>query len=116
MDFSEETAEPAWYPIEPHQPPTLADVVRAEQAQVAAGTPGCGHVCPEHQLTCVRAAHPHDADADMGPGQAKGNVVPHVAQNIDPQTRQPDGTLAQWVCSPPCPPVPAPPAAGQLAQ
>lgn len=107
MDFSEETAEPAWYPVS--TPSTFADVVRAEQAQVAAGAPGCGHTCPAHELTCIRAAHPHDPDADMGPGQAKGDVIPHVAQNDDE-------SLTQWVCSPPCPPIPVPPTPGQLAQ
>ncbi len=98
-----------------NQPPSFADLIRAEQDRVAAGAPACGHTCPEHQLTCVRTAHPHDPDADMGPDRARGNVVPHVAQNIDPQTSQPDGTLTQWVCSPPCPPIPTPPA-GQLAR
>ncbi len=39
------------------RPVTLIDVVDAERAQVAAGTPACGHTCACHSgLPCVRIA------------------------------------------------------------
>ena len=79
------------------QPPTFAELVAAEEAQVAAGTAeGCGATCGCHgNLICIRATHPHDPGADMGPGKPRGDVVPHVG-------RDDSGQLVQWVC--PCPP------------
>ncbi len=72
---------------------TLADVVAAEQAQVAAGSDGCGYSCHCHgDITCLRTPHPHDPDQDMGEDRPRGNVVPHVG-------RDPQGQLVQWVCT-----------------
>jgi hypothetical protein len=74
---------------------SFADRIAAEEARVAAGEPGCGDSCPCHgSVTCIRVAHPHDADADMGPGIPPGDVVPHVG-------RDGDGALVQWVCADP---------------
>ncbi len=80
---------------------TLADVVAAEEAQVAAGHDGCGYSCHCHgDVTCLRLPHPHDPDADMGVDprsglpRARGNVVPHVGRNAA-------GELVQWVCTDP---------------
>ncbi len=77
------------------QPLTLGGLVAAEEAKVKAGADGCGFTCLCHGgVTCVRAAHPHDPDADMGEGKPKGNVVPHVGRTAD-------GALVQWVCTDP---------------
>lgn len=44
-------------PIRRRGVPTFADVVATEQAQVAAGTPACGHTCDCHGgYVCVRTA------------------------------------------------------------
>lgn len=73
-------------------PPTLTDIVAAEQTRVTAGEPGCGYRCLCHAAgPCLRVAHPHDPDADMGPDRPKGNVVPHAWRDADSQT-------VQWTC------------------
>jgi hypothetical protein len=79
---------------------TLADIIAAEQAQVAAGADGCAKHCDDGchgDLICVRAAHPHDPNAEMVHPvtgvPVKGNVVPHVGYG-------PDGGLVQWTCLP----------------
>lgn len=85
-----------------HQPPTLADIVEQERAAVATGqAEPCGTTCDDGchgPLTCVRAAHPHNPDADMGLAPdgrplPRGDVVPHAGYT-------PDGTLVQWTCLP----------------
>jgi hypothetical protein len=82
--------------------PTLADLVRQEQEQVAAGQAvPCGKVCDDGchgPLRCVRAEHPHDPDADMGTDElgrprAKGNVSPHYGYGTDDRA-------VQWTCFP----------------
>lgn len=81
-------------------PPTFADLIAVEHRQVQAGAQGCGDTCLCHGgVTCVRLAHPHDPDADMGTtdtGQQRprGNVVPHAGYGLD-------GQLVQWTCTDP---------------
>lgn len=80
-------------PSRPHSKPPL----EIEIDNVAAGrTPGCGYTCDCHGgYVCIRAEHPHDPDADMGPGKPRGNVAPHIGL-------LPDGNRVSW-CGP-CPP------------
>lgn len=73
----------------------LADVIAAEQQQVAVGADACGFTCLCHGgIACLRVAHPHDPRHDWGDGRPLGNVVPHVGLN-------PGGDLVQWVCADP---------------
>lgn len=81
---------------DPRRPPTFAEIVADEAEQVKAGAADpCDDTCLCHGgIACVRLAHPHDPDADMGEGAARGNVVPHAGYD-------PDGQLVQWTCHDP---------------
>jgi hypothetical protein len=79
----------------------LAALLDSERAQVAAGqAEPCGKVCdpgchPEH--VCLRAAHPHDREADMGIG---GNGMPLPKGNVENHLGYVGGQLTQWTCHP----------------
>lgn len=77
------------------RPMSLADIAAAEEAQVTAGSDGCGYYCKCHgKYTCARLVHPHDPTAGMGDDKPPGNVVPHVG-------RDDEGNWVQWVCTDP---------------
>lgn len=72
------------------QPRRPALIEQLEQ-EMASDEPRCGASCACHGgILCLRAEHPHDHDADMGPGQPRGNVSPHLGRGAD-------GQLVQWL-------------------
>ena len=79
----------------------FASVVAHEQQQVTAGAPGCAQVCDDGchgPLTCVRAQHGHDPDADMGVHPTRGHVL--APGDVSPHAAFVDGALVQWTCLP----------------
>jgi hypothetical protein len=61
-----------------NRPPTFAETLQAEEAQVKAGVNGCGHTCPgcHGNLTCIRVAHTDEQ--------------PHAGRDTD-------GNFVQWI-------------------
>lgn len=71
--------------------PRRPALIEQLEQEMASDAPRCGAKCACHgDILCLRAEHPHDHDADMGPGQPRGNVSPHLGRDAD-------GQLVQWL-------------------